>query len=275
MYVNVCGIRIHVEGEYNPERWDSPALIFLHGFTLSSQDWRPFFPEFIPQFQPLAIDLIGHGKSDAPQEQTHYTMEACIIQIQTILQKLRIRSAHWVGYSLGGRVLLHLASAAQAAIRSMVLESTTPGIQDENERSGRKTRDYQLARFIEENTIAQFVDRWTQHPIFDSQNQVSERKREYIKHIRLQTSTIGLANNLRGMGRGSMPPVWKALPSLSRPTLLLTGKLDEKHVAIHCRMHRELPDSDLYVVPGAGHNIHFERPQKFIDITQQFLRHHK
>ncbi len=266
---------MYVEGEYNPEHWNRPALIFLHGFTLSSQDWRPFFSEYDTQFQPLAIDLIGHGKSDAPEEQTNYTMEACISQIRAILRQLHIRRAYWMGYSLGGRVALRLAVRHPSSVKVLVLESTTPGIQDESERSDRKTRDDQLARFIGKNSLERFVDLWTQHPIFKSQQRISAEKRKYIKHLRLQNSSIGLANNLRGMGRGSMTPVWNNLSSLSKSTLLLAGELDDKHVAIHRQMHRELKDSELQVVAGAGHNIHFERPREFIDITKQFLLRHK
>jgi len=118
------------------------------------------------------------------------------------------------------------------------------------------------------------VERWTEHPIFRSQKHISLEKREYIKLIRLQNSSIGLSNSLRGMGRGTMPSLWEDLPALTQPVLLLAGELDPDHVALLNRMHSLLPQSTSRVVEKAGHNIHFERPDLFFDITRAFFNVH-
>ncbi|MEJ2051117.1 MAG: 2-succinyl-6-hydroxy-2,4-cyclohexadiene-1-carboxylate synthase [Calditrichota bacterium] len=271
MIVEARGVRLYVNGTFDPGETDRPPLIFLHGFTLSGREWAPLLSRYAPDFQPLAPDLIGHGASEAPEDEHHYTMEACTSQILEVLQTLEIPPAFWAGYSMGGRVLLSLALREPSVVRAMVLESTTAGIAEPKERQARLRRDAGMAQFIERHPIETFVDRWTAHPIFRSQSGVAPVKREYIRNIRLQNSRIGLANSLRGMGRGAMPYLWTALPMIDIPTLLLAGELDADHVKIAERMDHLLPECQMHIAEGAGHNIHFERPDLFFDITRAFF----
>jgi len=264
-------IRLHVEGDLTHSR-GLPFLVFLHGFTLSAEDWVPLFRFYEDRFNPIAVDLIGHGKSSSPESLEPYSMHNCVEQVLQIMNQLNISSAHWVGYSMGGRVLLTLASQNPDIVNSMVLESTTPGFRDEENRHQRLVRDKQVAQFIKRNPIEKFVDRWMAHPVFESQRSLSAEKLERARSIRLAQSRTGLANSLLGMGRGAMPHRWEDLPYLEIPALLLTGEQDETHVDTHAMMHQHLPKSTHTVVRKAGHNIHFERPEKFIEITQQFLQ---
>ena len=48
-------------------------ILFLHGFTGSSEDWM-FLVEKLPsQFTPICVDLIGHGNSSSPPDVEKYT----------------------------------------------------------------------------------------------------------------------------------------------------------------------------------------------------------
>ncbi|MCF7803551.1 MAG: 2-succinyl-6-hydroxy-2,4-cyclohexadiene-1-carboxylate synthase [Candidatus Marinimicrobia bacterium] len=262
---------MNIEGDHDPAV-DRPPLIFLHGFTLSSEDWKPLLPYYTQDFQPVAIDLIGHGKSDAPVDLGYYSMVHCVEQVAGLLAQIGISSAHWIGYSMGGRVLLSLAKAYPELVNSMVLESTTPGIANDRKRAERLKRDRQMARFIRRNPIDAFVERWMNHPIFESQGAVAEEKLEKARQIRLHQSSIGLANSLEGMGRGAMPHLWEDLQDMVMPILLITGELDKSHIETHVEMAHALPKTQSVVVEDAGHNIHFERPTKFVEITGQFYR---
>jgi pimeloyl-ACP methyl ester carboxylesterase len=53
--------------------------------------------------------------------------------------------------------------------------------------------------------------------------------------------------------------------------LLLVGELDTKFVAIGERMAGLLPDARLVVVPGAGHTVHLERPDAWLETVVGFL----
>ena len=84
-------------------------LIFLHGFTGSSNDWESIFNKLPGKFLPVAIDLIGHGKSSSPIELDYYSPLAIADQLNNIFIKLDFDKVILCGYSMGGRAALTYA----------------------------------------------------------------------------------------------------------------------------------------------------------------------
>jgi 2-succinyl-6-hydroxy-2,4-cyclohexadiene-1-carboxylate synthase len=176
-----------------------------------------------------------------------------------------------LGYSLGGRVALHLAAAAPERVERLVLESASPGIQDPAERAARRAADDALADRLERAGLAAFVDDWERLPLFASQATLPAAVRERQRQQRLRGSARGLANSLRGMGAGQPDPLWDRLPGLPVPALLVVGALDAKYREQGARAAALLPDARLEVVPGAGHTVHLEQPDVFRDLVLAFL----
>ncbi len=56
-----------------PPKKDAIFVFLLHGFTGSSNDWKEIIPLLNKNYSYVAIDLIGHGKSDSPQNVELYT----------------------------------------------------------------------------------------------------------------------------------------------------------------------------------------------------------
>ncbi|MBD3275055.1 MAG: alpha/beta fold hydrolase, partial [Candidatus Marinimicrobia bacterium] len=101
MIFETRGINIFIEGEFDPDKTEKPPLIFLHGFTLSSREWLPLFESYKENFQPLTIDIIGHGRSSSPADESKYTFECFASILKNVLGEMSIQAAHWIGYSLG------------------------------------------------------------------------------------------------------------------------------------------------------------------------------
>jgi 2-succinyl-6-hydroxy-2,4-cyclohexadiene-1-carboxylate synthase len=100
---------------------------------------------------------------------------------------------------------------------------------------------------------------------------VAYSKRAVLREQRLRNDPAGLANSLRGMGTGRQPSLWSELPAITIRTCLLCGELDSKYIGIAREMTRLMPGSTLEIVPGSGHNIHFERPSYFTTAVFNFL----
>src|SRR5215213_8295518 len=109
-------------------------LLLLHGFTGSAATWMPLIGALAPHFRAIAPDLIGHGRSASPLEAERYRMEHCVADLLAVLDTLAVERADVLGYSMGGRVALHLAVAAPDRVGALVLESRSPGIADAAER---------------------------------------------------------------------------------------------------------------------------------------------
>jgi 2-succinyl-6-hydroxy-2,4-cyclohexadiene-1-carboxylate synthase len=216
--------------------------------------------------------LIGHGRSDAPPDAERYRMKRCVSDLLAMLDALEVERADVLGYSMGGRVALHLATAAPARVGALVLESSSPGIADAAERQARVAADAALAESIQRDGIAAFVERWECLPLFASQASLPEDTRARLHAQRLRNDPLGLANSLRGMGAGQQESLWDGLASLDVPTLLIAGALDAKYCALAGEMLTLLPSARAVIVPGAGHAVHLEQPQSFAKNVLEFLR---
>lgn len=266
MFVELDGIELFVErvGAGKP-------LLLLHGFTGSSLEWASLLPQLAPLRDVLAVDLLGHGRSSVPADTARYRMERCVADLLALLDRLGLAQVDLLGYSMGGRVAMQLVAAAPERVSRLILESASPGIAAEAERATRAAADDALAARIEREGLAWFVDYWASIALFATQAELPQAERDALRHRRLQGSVQGYANSLRGMGVGRQTSLWGRLPELATPTLLLSGELDVKYMAIGERMAASMPRACHTVVPDAGHTVHLERPEAFRELVVGFL----
>ncbi len=243
-------------------------MLLLHGFTGCAQSWAEVMKPLSLKHRVVAIDLPGHGLTQAPddvaQDVTQFAMPVVSQQVASFITTLIGTPVHLVGYSMGGRLALHVALEHPAWVQRLILESASPGLEATDERAARVASDEALAQRIERDGIAAFVTEWERLPLWRSQQVFAEEKRMRLRAQRLQNNARGLALSLRGMGTGMQPALWHRLGELRMPTLLLAGELDAKFVAIARRMAAAMPQSLLCVIPGAGHTTHLEQPEAFV-----------
>jgi len=266
MRVDLGDISLNIEMAGSGE-----PLVLLHGFTGSAEAWRTHIDMFSQRYRVLAVDHIGHGRSDSPSDPARYRMERCVSDLATVLAQFDVERAHWLGYSMGGRVALALAAAHPGRVRSLVLEGASPGLAGAAERRARAARDEELAARIEAKGIEWFVHFWMRQPLFASQRRCPREVIEQVRKQRLRNSPLGLANSLRGMGTGAQPPLWDRLATIDVPVLLVVGEEDEKFRAIAAEMQRRLPRAEVVAVPRAGHTVHLEQPEPFAECVLAFL----
>jgi 2-succinyl-6-hydroxy-2,4-cyclohexadiene-1-carboxylate synthase len=267
MFVELHGARVHLRSV-----GDGQPVLLLHGFMGSIETWAPHIAVCARHgLRAIAVDLIGHGGSDAPVDPARYRMERCVEDLVDLLDILGIERAAVLGYSMGGRLALQLAASAAERVSALMLESASPGIADPAERRRRAEADELLAEALERDGLEAFVDRWAGQPLFASQATLPADVRARVRDQRLRQRPIGLANSLRGLSAGRQAPVWDRLPALHVPTLLVVGALDEKYRALGRAMAEALPRARLAVVPGAGHTVHLEQPRAFDELILGFL----
>jgi 2-succinyl-6-hydroxy-2,4-cyclohexadiene-1-carboxylate synthase len=256
-----------------------PPLILLHGFAGNSENWAPHRAGFGAHFRAISIDLLGHGQSDAPADPARYTMDHTVADLQALCDQLlsplpeggRERYG-LLGYSMGGRVALHLALAAPDQVGALILESASPGILDPDDRAKRRRGDEELAEFTERKGVAAFTRRWEALPLFASQRKLPLPVRHLQRDQRLHNTPRGIANSLRGLGVGTTPPLHERLAELTMPTLLIVGALDERYREHAVTMAEQLPRARVAVVDDAGHNVHLEQPKRFDAEVLAFFR---
>jgi len=270
-YARINGVRYHYQIAGSSIERERKPLVLLHGFTGSQANWESHVEELAGDFQTVRLDLIGHGRTDSPEDAHRYRMEKSAEDIVNLLQRFVPGPVNLLGYSMGGRLALFLALSYPNLVGSLILESASPGLREESERRERIRRDERLARSIMRDGIEAFVNRWEKLELFASQSLLAPEVRSGLRKQRLLNDTTGLANSLRGMGTGAQPSLWSRLGELEVPVLLLAGELDYKFAAIAREMALIAGTACTRIVPAAGHTVHLEQPVIFHDLIRQFL----
>jgi 2-succinyl-6-hydroxy-2,4-cyclohexadiene-1-carboxylate synthase len=257
-----------------PEKINKTAIdiFFLHGFTGSSGDWDVVLPEIDDRFNKFTIDLLGHGKSDFPNDPSLYSWELQVEQLNKIITGFTEEKVIMCGYSMGGRLALCYAYTYPERVLGIILESSSPGIRDKKQREKRINEDEELSRFILSHSSAEFVDLWVNKEIFATQLRFSDEKRKEIKKSKMKNNPIGLSNSLLGFGTGKMPGLHSQLKKMNTRILLLTGDLDTKFTSINKNIVKMFPSAKHQIIKNAGHTIHLEEPVKYTAAVNNFLR---
>jgi 2-succinyl-6-hydroxy-2,4-cyclohexadiene-1-carboxylate synthase len=240
----------------------SPApenLVLLHGFSGTRHAWDEVIARLDrKRYRPLAFDLPGHG--DAADVGGPITFEKCV---DAVLAQAPERFA-LCGYSMGGRIALHVALSAPERVARLVLVSSSPGIEDDGERAARRAADRALADELERAPFEDFIERWRTQPLFaEDPVDIGERAREDQR----RNEPMALAAAMRGVGAGEMTPLWSRLGELTMPTTFVAGERDAKFHAIGERLVALALGAELVMVPG-GHGLPLESPAALAGVLQ-------
>jgi 2-succinyl-6-hydroxy-2,4-cyclohexadiene-1-carboxylate synthase len=226
-------------------------LVLLHGFGGTRRAWDGVIAALDQErYRPLALDLPGHGQAaDAPRPITFAGA------VEHVLARSSERFT-LCGYSLGGRVALHVALAAPERVARLVLVSASPGIEDAGERAARRVADELIARELESAPYGQFVERWRTQPLFAADPPVVGA---LAREDQWRNRPDALAAAMRGLGTGEMQPLWQRLGELRMPVTVLAGARDRRFLELGRRTVELVGDGELVVLDG-GHALALESP---------------
>ncbi len=246
------------------------TVLFLHGFMGSGEDWRPIAQGLSAEYRCVLADLPGHGCTPVRSDAAAYTMAAVARHVMRLMARVAPGPFVAVGYSMGGRLALYLALEHGDRVRGLVMESASPGLRSEPERSKRRDQDEQLAMELETGDWEAFLRQWYAAPMFESLRGCGERFQELLARRR-KNNPRELARVLRGMGTGAQPSLWDRLPEAAAPALLVAGERDAKYCAVATAMGAMMPRASTAVVSGAGHNVHFEKPADYTTLLRGWV----
>lgn len=246
---------------------DGPELVTLHGFSLTGEQFSPLASRLNRTI--VAPDLPGHGHSRG----IPCDLDDVVANIEALLNPPG-GPRPLLGYSQGARLALVTAVESPDDVSALTLISANAGIEDAAERLARTNRDEELAERIESIGIDAFVDSWTTAGI-TSLDHLGGDYRAWDRSVRSENSASGLAGALRGYGQGAQPSLWNDLERLPMPVLLVVGEDDDRYRSINERMAGLIPDAELHVVDGAGHNPLADDPDSTTEVVSEFLDRHR
>jgi len=260
---NINGVDLNYEISGQGE-----AVVFLHGYTGSAQDWANQVPVLSPEYRVIAPDLRGHGKSAAPSGEEDYSVRILSDDVFGLLKMLNIRKCCLAGHSLGGFTALQFAVEHQDMLAGLVLVDTSSGqfARDPNYAQLRQKLD-ELART--EGMEAAFEYDAANNPMRIERFQKYPELREISRQKVLQTSVDGYIYMSRAIGKWE--PLTSRLSEIRVPTLIFWGAEDLPFTEPSKVMKEGIAGSELVTVKGVGHNPHEEAPDVFNEALLKFL----
>ena len=245
-------------GLHTARAGSGPDLVLVHGFTQTGRCWRPVVDGLAIDHRVTLVDAPGHGRSSA--------LVADLWEGARLIGEAGGRAAY-LGYSMGGRHLLHLALAQPELVDRLVIVGATAGIDDADERAARADADRATAERIRSLGVADFVRSWVAQPMFDG----IPPDRQFVAE-RMENTVEGLCGSILRAGTGAQEPIWDRLGRLAMPVLVVAGEHDAKFTRLGKRLVEAIGENaTMATVPEAGHAAHLEAPDAFLAAIRPWL----
>jgi len=245
-------------------------VVLIHGYTDSARDWTPLVPYLAPDLRLILVDIRGHGSSSKPE--CCYTLLDFAYDIKLLMDHLGIQRAAIVGHSLGSVIAQALAEYWPERTDRVVLISSSGGPRIGAPPKPRKFDFPASIRALKEpiDPDSAFMNEWWYSP--------TPVDPELLRRERIDSAKIPLRVWLAVLDQFLI--VWdvpgslqSTLPRLVAPTLLIWGSADPIIEEERRQTLREaLPNAQVKVFDGLGHNPFWEDPQAVAALVNPFLR---
>jgi pimeloyl-ACP methyl ester carboxylesterase len=258
-------VRAQVNGislAYNDQGTGIP-LVFLHAFPLNRTMWAQQEAALSAQCRVVTIDLRGHGESDAPL--WRYTLDQAAADVRGLLDHLSIRSAIFVGLSMGGYILFAFYRHYADRVKGLVLADTRPQADTAEGREGR----FQMAQIAYKNGPPAVAD--IMIPKLLSPATIRTRP-ELVHRVRTMiegNQVSGIVGDLMAMAE--RPDCTPLLKRITCPTQIIVGAADHATPPSDAALMGEhISRSRLDIIPEAAHLSNLEQPDLFTQIVRSF-----
>ena len=210
---------------------DGAPLLLLHGMTGCHEDWQyAGRQEFLRAYRLITPDARGHGRSTNPEKNITHRQCAHAHDTLALLDHLGIQRCRAIGVSMGGNILLHMATLQPERIAAIIVVSATMHFPEQARAimrafpvENQPASEWEAMRRRHKNGDAQIVALWEQcRALKDSYDDMNFTPAD--------------------------------LARISASTLIVYGDRDPLYpVEMAVEMYRAIPSAALWVVPGGGH----------------------
>jgi pimeloyl-ACP methyl ester carboxylesterase len=239
--------------------WGNPAgkpVVLIHGYTDSASDWAPLVPFLSKSDRLILVDIRGHGKSSKPE--CCYTRFDFAYDIKLLLDALHIKKADIIGHSLGSYITQTFAEFWPDRTNRVVLIAST---------AVPPQFDYSPIRNLKEPIDPDspfMISFWSSPTPVDPE--FLSRKRRQAAEIPLRVWIAVMDQRLGSIDLKS------TLPRLTAPVLLIWGSEDFIMKAqSRDSLRAALPNAQVKIFDGLGHNPFWEDPAGVAAVINQFL----
>jgi pimeloyl-ACP methyl ester carboxylesterase len=214
-------------------------VVLMHGLSGSTRWWHKNIDALSGKFRVYALDLVGFGSSRGL-----FSLERAVDLTAAWLERLDGEPAHLVGHSMGGLIAAQLAASTPARVDGLVLV----------------------------DAVAVPLRRSMVNSAFRLPPAMRYMPLDFLPVLLTDALRAGPLNLLRASLAIHRADITRELGQINSRTLVVWGEHDKLlPLALGERLHRSLPGSRWVVVPGAGHNPMWDRPDTFNQLVADFI----
>jgi esterase len=241
-------------------------LLILHGFLGMSDNWHSIGKRLSARYSVYMIDLRNHGRS--PHDK-HFGYEEMIDDLNELADEEKIDRLYIIGHSMGGKLAMQYASAYPDKVDKLIVADMSPGITEPDEK------------------LLRLMDAMQGFPLheYSSLDSIKKGIGELIPEERLVGFVLKNIKHVPPSSYAWKPnvPVLAAnayklkeaircdIPYL-KPTLFVKGELSPYLPESAMPLIKKcFPLAEMTIIKGAGHWLHADEPEKFLEEVNNFL----
>lgn len=235
-------------------------LILLHGFLGSPKD----FLDWSQSFSGFRVLPLHHSL-----KLQNFSLKNLAKNILEQIEHTGIQKAHFVGYSMGGRILLELYRLRPKIFETLCLLSTNLGLDNESLKKERVQKDQAWAKLLKENPDL-FLEKWYSQELFKSLKKMPQFSKTLEERKKNLTPTH--AQVLLEASQAVNPNHFDLVGHISVPLLAMVGEFDLKYRNLWDNLIAKWPNLELKVIPNSSHAVHVENPSETIKGIFEFVQ---
>jgi len=245
-------------------------IVAVHGFLGSADDWvniekdlQTKLSKFLQQsieIQWLKINLFNQSDDQIVADDLfsfHYLAD----KIRNLSDPNKVKI--FIGYSLGGRIGLHLLEKYSFDFAHFIFLSTHPGLTAHDEKRHRFSHDQQWLRLLQQLTFAEFIKEWSQQPVFKNDTAMVQNSSNL--------NLVKLEYGLRELSLANQDNMEMHIQKNHARVSWLVGEKDFKFLQIAENLKQKKILSHYERISDSGHRILFDQPSQIASLLLSII----
>ena len=247
-------LTMHYEDDYFGDPWLRPEVVLLvHGVAESSRAWYAWVPHLAAKLRVLRPDLRGFGRSTVPPPDYAWSTAAFAADLARFLDALDVESAHVVGAKLGGSIAIQFAADYPERTRSLAVVSGPVRTRD----TGGSADLTSFPDLIRSGGVRAWAAQ-TQRARLGTE--APEEQIAWWNDLMAATDPQVCVGVTAAAGRLDITGL---LPRIQAPSLVVTTEGSAlQSVEMVREWQRQMPNSELLVLPGDSYHVATARPDE-------------
>lgn len=259
---------------------DRPALVFANGLGGPVSAWRPFFDLWRGKFRLISWDYRGLYGSLLPKHSVDLSVRAHAMDLRLVLDKIGVKNAVFIGWSMGVQVGLEFYSLNQSYLSHLVLMNGTYGrplkgvpLPFSGYALPGLVRGVKRLPSLASRTIGRAGQSKLTYPLLRGLRMIGPGLTQtHYQEMMNDFQSIDFSNYFALLDRLGAHDAEHTLAGVSIPTLVVAGSRDIITPAwLSRKIAHSIPRAELFMIPGATHYSAVEFPQLVAKRVEHFL----